>query len=584
MKHNTQMISSLTSTIYELKALKNDIAIKNKTLKTKLETDDKRTFDGLSQLTDTFEIQINLIIEKSELELAVISKFNDSFHRVSSENEQNNDEKRASDMRMDFVSMDATEMNKTNHFEMDHYVSVNNEYDCRRFLFDPEYQDEVETIKKTIVMYPKTKSDLISINLNINEKSLESLPSMRFNSTGELSKLPAEIQKYLNQNTAFQQYPVTDSGDKRESLPCSRDPSNKIEIWRILKENIGSSFSLFTIPIYLREPLTFNQKCVEIFEFSDLLRKANNTDSLGHKLGCIASFYILSIGQNEKRIKASFDSFLGETFEFVKDDLQIITEAICDTPLTTAFYAECKDFIVEGTFSIDCKISIPSLDFQPIGDLRVTLKKRNETFSIKRPLISVMNYSFGDPFIWAKEKLIVTKLDSKIAAVIEFKEKGWSSKTDKEFVGQITNERGERLARLAGKWDDKMFLIDEETSLHYELASLTKNQKLSQMNYHFNNFSINLNVCSYETLRYVPITDSRLRPDLRAYEYGNIELASFENYRLNQNQKTRNSKLQEPKWFKISRVGDQLIAKYLNNYFEKRVNREWPTDLPQLFI
>ena len=57
--------------------------------------------------------------------------------------------------------------------------------------------------------------------------------------------------------------------------------------------------------------------------------------------------------------------------------------------------------------------------------------------------------------------------------------------------------------------------------------------------YNFTKFAINLNNLTEEQIKDLPPTDCRFRPDLRAYEYGDIDLAAKEKQRLEENQRYR---------------------------------------------
>ena len=55
--------------------------------------------------------------------------------------------------------------------------------------------------------------------------------------------------------------------------------------------------------------------------------------------------------------------------------------------------------------------------------------------------------------------------------------------------------------------------------------------------YNMNYWSLQLNVISYELKSKIPPTDSRLRPDVRYWENGDLENAQREKDRLEQNQR-----------------------------------------------
>ena len=52
-------------------------------------------------------------------------------------------------------------------------------------------------------------------------------------------------------------------------------------------------------------------------------------------------------------------------------------------------------------------------------------------------------------------------------------------------------------------------------------------------------FMINMNHLSKKNLKNICPTDSRLRPDLRAYEHNDLDLADEEKLRMEENQRKR---------------------------------------------
>lgn len=68
---------------------------------------------------------------------------------------------------------------------------------------------------------------------------------------------------------------------------------------------------------------------------------------------------------------------------------------------------------------------------------------------------------------------------------------------------------------------------------------------------------MNLNHCYIDLIKHLPITDSRLRPDIRALEFGDNELASKEKDRLEVKQRAKrhemeaNGAIYQPQWFHL---------------------------------
>ena len=112
------------------------------------------------------------------------------------------------------------------------------------------------------------------------------------------------------------------------------------------------------------------------------------------------------------------------------------------------------------------------------------------------------------------------------------------------------------LATMQGSWSE---------SLTYSLASNLKVElPLWQSNpmpekhdwqYYFTNFTIKLNNLPEKMKKRLPRSDSRLRPDQRALENFDLELATTEKHRLEEKQRAAR------KW-RAENPGNDFIAKY----------------------
>ena len=108
-----------------------------------------------------------------------------------------------------------------------------------------------------------------------------------------------------------------------------------------------------------------------------------------------------------------------------------------------------------------------------------------------------------------------------------------------------------------------------------------------------------MNHVSDDLKKKLPPTDSRLRPDVRQWEHANLELASKEKARLENNQRKRRNIFKEsnkdikdikdertyynPKYFTKSIQGSEYIYKPIGNkYWEDREKGGW-NDAPRIF-
>lgn len=408
------------------------------------------------------------------------------------------------------------------------------------------------------------------------------------------AKAPAALHPYTKKlvetNQTFVAFPVKDTRPYREQLPVLRDPNVKINIWGILKDNIGKDLSKITMPVYLNEPLSLLQKQAEIMEYSELIRKANNTDDQYLRLMYVFAGFFMVYVNTPNRMKKPFNPLLGETFEYISDDLRVIYEQVSHHPPVCAAHGECRDFTFDGDFYLKSKLSISGFEFISLGSTLVTLKKTGETFEVtNRPSASLHNYIIGKPYLWFGGDMQVVNQKTKDEVLVNFKPKGWTSKNDFEVEGLCKDATGNVKYHVFGKWDSFLSIINAANKQETKLATKHENAREYEMQYLFPKHTINLNYLSIDSMQRAAPTDSRFRPDQRAYEYGNLELASAEKNRLEENQRKRRKANEakgahwEPVWFNFQMNGDSFSSQYKGGYFEARDQGKWPANLLDLY-
>lgn len=470
--------------------------------------------------------------------------------------------------------------------------------DYTKFYSAMELEKEMDQVQKSFIV-PEFKPDK-KVNGHI-EKSAKGakdtsptilpaeLTSRPTNKKVELHQL---IKRLIDENPVFSQYPVKNPPTNvRLQMPVLRDPNIKINVWAILKENIGKELSKIAMPVYLNEPLSMLQKASEFIEYHEVFRLANKTEDEFLRLTYVASVPYILLSHAINRLKKPFNPLLGETYEYIDGDIKSVFEQVSHHPPVTALYCESNDFIVEGSFLLKSKLSLSGFEFFPVGEFLVTLKRTGELYTLKRPSNSVHNYIIGKMYIWVNGVMECTNTKTNSKIVINFKPKGWTSKNDYEVDGTVTSGSGKVTHYVVGKWDSFLNLIDAETKQEIKIISRYENPDNYEMQYYFSKYLINCNNLTQDLLKKIAPTDVRLRTDLRAYEHGNIDLASSEKHRLEQNQRTRRKldadghEIFEPKWFNFEIRGDEIKAslKRTEDYFKCRETGKWPGDLRDLY-
>ena len=136
---------------------------------------------------------------------------------------------------------------------------------------------------------------------------------------------------------------------------------------------------------------------------------------------------------------------------------------------------------------------------------------------------------------------------------------------------------------LSGNWNKELNIENKDTFISTLIAKIKPVPKNSEFMFGFSAFTINLNHLTKEQLAKIAPTDSRLRPDKRAYEHGDVDLAVCEKKRLEELQKAREKRrnkmklVYKPRWFELSMDEDigENFYKYKGGYWERRDNRNW---------
>ena len=161
---------------------------------------------------------------------------------------------------------------------------------------------------------------------------------------------------------------------------------------------------------------------------------------------------------------------------------------------------------------------------------------------------------------------------------------GWGKKNPSEANGKIVDESGNTLYTIKGDWKENPYIsIISPSGQVVDTIFKKPNPANYESNYRFPVHTINANYISKDMLPYMCPTDCRMRPDTRALEYGEEDLAESEKKRLEEKQRAKKKQLEaanmhwEPKWFKAEYDIDsnEQVFRYRGGYWENKKKREW---------
>uniref|UniRef100_A0A3B4VLQ1 Oxysterol-binding protein n=1 Tax=Seriola dumerili TaxID=41447 RepID=A0A3B4VLQ1_SERDU len=380
----------------------------------------------------------------------------------------------------------------------------------------------------------------------------------------------------------------------RTSLPAPMFSRNDFSIWSILRNCIGMELSKITMPVIFNEPLSFLQRLTEYMEHTYLIHQANASSDSIERMKCVAAFAVSAVASQWERTGKPFNPLLGETYELVRDDLgfRLISEQVSHHPPVSAFHAEGlkQDFVFHGSIYPKLKFWGKSVEAEPKGIITLELPKYNEAYTWTNPTCCVHNIIVGQLWIEQYGNVEVINHRTGERCFLNFKPCGLFGKELHKVEGYILDKSKKKLCALYGKWTECLYVIDfaafeahkkndkkgaeekkgskagcsegqEElpspaadtvqvipgSQLLWRIAPRPANS--AQM-YSFTSFAMQLNELHKEMEGVIPQTDCRRRPDIRAMENGDIDMASEEKKRLEEKQRAarKNRSKSEEEW------------------------------------
>uniref|UniRef100_A0A7N8WJP9 Oxysterol-binding protein n=1 Tax=Mastacembelus armatus TaxID=205130 RepID=A0A7N8WJP9_9TELE len=380
----------------------------------------------------------------------------------------------------------------------------------------------------------------------------------------------------------------------RTSLPAPMFSRNDFSIWSILRNCIGMELSKITMPVIFNEPLSFLQRLTEYMEHTYLICQANTSSDSVERMKCVAAFAVSAVASQWERTGKPFNPLLGETYELVREDLgfRLISEQVSHHPPVSAFHAEglTQDFVFHGSIYPKLKFWGKSVEAEPKGIITLELPKHSEAYTWTNPTCCVHNIIVGQLWIEQYGNVEVINHRTGERCCLNFKPCGLFGKELHKVEGYILDKSKKKLCALYGKWTECLYVVDpaafeahkkndkkgvEEKKASQPGCSEDQEQGPSSVSdsvevipgsqllwrvaprpansaemYSFTSFAMQLNELHKEMEGVLPQTDCRLRPDIRAMENGDIDLASEEKKRLEEKQRAarKNRSKSDEEW------------------------------------
>ncbi|XP_045713646.1 oxysterol-binding protein-related protein 6 isoform X5 [Phyllostomus hastatus] len=366
---------------------------------------------------------------------------------------------------------------------------------------------------------------------------------------------------------------------RRTCLPAPCPDTSNINLWNILRNNIGKDLSKVSMPVELNEPLNTLQHLCEEMEYSELLDKASETDDPYERMVLIAAFAVSGYCSTYFRAGSKpFNPVLGETYECIREDkgFRFFSEQVSHHPPISACHCESKNFVFWQDIRWKNKFWGKSMEILPVGTLNVMLPKYGDCYVWNKVTTCIHNILSGRRWIehYGEVTIRNTKSSVCICKLTFVKVNYWNNNVN-EVQGVVMDQEGKAVHRLFGKWHEGLYCgVAPSAKCIWRPGSLPTNYELY---YGFTRFAIELNELDPVLKDLLPPTDARFRPDQRFLEEGNLEAAAAEKQRVEELQRSRRRYMEEnnlehiPRFFKKVIDANQREAWVSNDtYWELR--------------
>ncbi|KAF1956937.1 hypothetical protein CC80DRAFT_491804 [Byssothecium circinans] len=382
---------------------------------------------------------------------------------------------------------------------------------------------------------------------------------------------------------------------RRSNVPPSKgQPPSLIAF---LRKNVGKDLSTIAMPVTSNEPTSAVQRLAEQLEYSELLDAAVSAlaDS-GERLVYMAAFAISNFSimrVKERAIRKPFNPMLGETFELVREDkgYRFIAEKVVHRPVRMACHAESQHWTLIQSPTPVQKFWGKSAELNTDGRVRVFLHDSGEHYSWTIATSFLRNVMAGEKYVEPTGTMTIISETTGAKAVCTFKAGGMFAGRSEDVSVQVFDNSGSVLPMGAqGKWTAELQFTSngQPTGKSAWTAGALVDKPTSH--YGFTAFAASLNEITPIEQNHLPPTDSRLRPDQRAVEEGDMDRAEALKARVEERQRSRRKVMEEhgeewkPRWFKKVDVeeagqlgGEEMwrLKSGKEGYWECRARGEW---------
>lgn len=364
-----------------------------------------------------------------------------------------------------------------------------------------------------------------------------------------------------------------------------------------LRKNVGKDLSQISMPVSANEPLSLLQRASEICEYSSLLDKAAQISDSTERLMYITAFAISSLSSNrvrERSIRKPFNPMLGETYELIREDqgFRFIAEKVSHRPVQLAYQADSREWSLAQSPMPSQKFWGKSAEITTEGRVRITLHATGDRFSWIVATSFLRNIIAGEKYVEPVGELTVANETTGQRTISTFKAGGMFSGRSEEVTTRAVDSYNKPLSLgLTGSWTSSLSLTRDGSPSGKPIWTAGPLVPNAPQHYGLTAFAAALNEITPIEENHLPSTDSRLRPDQRALEEGDLDRAEEVKVQLEEGQRARRREMEAvgdswtPRWFtRVSEVSDGEVVWRLkggrDGYWDERVRGNWSGVIP----
>lgn len=391
--------------------------------------------------------------------------------------------------------------------------------------------------------------------------------------------------------------PVDIAVERRNTVPPSTvlPPS----LIAFVRKNVGKDLSTISMPVSANEPTSMLQRVAEQLEYSQLLDQAAQHKIPRDRLLFVTAFAISSFSINrakERAIRKPFNPLLGETFELLRTEnevpggFRLLVEKVTHRPVRLAMQADAEHWSLAQSPAPGQKFWGKSAEITTDGRVRVALHLSDGTEELYSWSIGTMflrNVVMGEKYVEPVGTMTVSNDSTGAKANIEFKAKGmFGGRCEDVQVDTYGPDGSATGLSLTGTWTKSLQVCEGGKNTGQEIWKVGQLVPDAANTYGMTTFAASLNEITDVEKNRLPPTDTRLRPDQRFAEKGDLDEAEAWKVRLEEAQRARRRDLEEsgeeykPKWFyKVADTPDgEEVWRYRggkDSYWEERGKGEW---------